>query len=293
MQHYLFYLAYENQNTVDYVTEKLWGPLQAGVVPVYYGAPNVLEHVPNHSIINARDYSVNELAELLTRVASSRELYDAYHAWRTKPLPTHFHQKYDFTRIHSTCRTCQWAYARLYGMQWDATTQTVSEVQRKVCLKSNLLKRPVVEHWSGWVPTALTQATCDLTNDNRVLRMRSLSRTVWEHDGVVDIVVLGGNGRTEWRLTTPLQNPPSFQQIAPGHYRLQDTAVRYTFLVKPKSTVMTADGNAVVVTPNNLRLRLIVEQVDTFHQGADQEENYFGEQMIHDFFHPVQAYVRV
>ena len=57
LRHYLFYLAFENQCVDDYITEKLWGPFEAGVVPIYFGAPNVKEHVPNHSIIHVDDFA--------------------------------------------------------------------------------------------------------------------------------------------------------------------------------------------------------------------------------------------
>lgn len=38
---YKFVIAYENSICNDYITEKLWRPLILGVVPIYFGAPNV------------------------------------------------------------------------------------------------------------------------------------------------------------------------------------------------------------------------------------------------------------
>lgn len=38
---YKFVIAYENSVCNDYITEKLWRPLSLGVVPIYFGAPNV------------------------------------------------------------------------------------------------------------------------------------------------------------------------------------------------------------------------------------------------------------
>jgi hypothetical protein len=55
---YPLYLAFENQNVDDYMTEKLWGALAAGVIPVYWGASNVWHHVPPKSIINVGPRSV-------------------------------------------------------------------------------------------------------------------------------------------------------------------------------------------------------------------------------------------
>lgn len=38
---YKFVIAFENSACEDYVTEKLWRPLAVGVLPIYYGAPNI------------------------------------------------------------------------------------------------------------------------------------------------------------------------------------------------------------------------------------------------------------
>ena len=108
LRYSLFYLAFENQCEDDYVTEKLWSALASGVLPVYFGAPNIHDHVPHNSIINVRDFaSIPVLAEYLLQVASNRSLYESYHSWRKQPsLPPSFLQKYNFTRTHSICRMC-------------------------------------------------------------------------------------------------------------------------------------------------------------------------------------------
>jgi hypothetical protein len=40
----------------DFVDEAVWEALYAGVIPVYYGAANIKDHVPPNSIISAADY---------------------------------------------------------------------------------------------------------------------------------------------------------------------------------------------------------------------------------------------
>jgi hypothetical protein len=53
MRKYKFCLAYENcRHSVGYVTEKMLDCIAAGVVPVYYGAPNVKEHIPSECFID-------------------------------------------------------------------------------------------------------------------------------------------------------------------------------------------------------------------------------------------------
>lgn len=86
MARYKFYLAFENNNNVDYVTEKYFQALMMGTVPgkgnilfvtkfdriwpflVYMGAPNIDTFKPApHSIIKVTDFeSPKELAEYLT-----------------------------------------------------------------------------------------------------------------------------------------------------------------------------------------------------------------------------------
>lgn len=55
----------------DYVTEKLWDCLEAGAVPIYLGAPNILDHLPfgRRSAIFIDDFKdVDELAAHLKKV---------------------------------------------------------------------------------------------------------------------------------------------------------------------------------------------------------------------------------
>jgi hypothetical protein len=40
---------------VGYITEKMIDCIAAGVVPVYYGAPNVKDHIPPECFIDVRD----------------------------------------------------------------------------------------------------------------------------------------------------------------------------------------------------------------------------------------------
>jgi len=156
MNQYLFYLAFENQNAKDYITEKLWGSLfGSGAVPIYYGAPNIHDHVPPNSIIHVQDYpSALELWEHLQRVASNRSLYESYHAWRKQPLPETFVQKYNFTHTHSTCRMCRWAFAKRHGWDWNHDQQTIEDERvllqhRRVCWdkSTGLLVHPFREQW--------------------------------------------------------------------------------------------------------------------------------------------------
>ncbi|KAB5512593.1 hypothetical protein DKX38_029621 [Salix brachista] len=83
MSHYKFVLAIENTWTESYVTEKLFYALDSGSVPIYFGAPNVLEFVPPHSIIDGNKFkSMEELASYVKNIANDPVAYAEYHAWR-------------------------------------------------------------------------------------------------------------------------------------------------------------------------------------------------------------------
>ncbi|CAE8690951.1 unnamed protein product [Polarella glacialis] len=56
-RHYLFLLAFENENSEDYVTEKVWDALFAGTLPVYFGASNIDGFLPANSIVNAAHFA--------------------------------------------------------------------------------------------------------------------------------------------------------------------------------------------------------------------------------------------
>src|SRR6185369_8107970 len=89
---YLFYFAFENSVSDDYVSEKLFDGLVAGTVPVYLGAPNVDEYLhADRCIINVADYaSAAELSKHLIALAKNREKYREYLAWKNAPLRPSF-----------------------------------------------------------------------------------------------------------------------------------------------------------------------------------------------------------
>ncbi|XP_020595241.1 alpha-(1,4)-fucosyltransferase-like, partial [Phalaenopsis equestris] len=83
MSHYKFVLAIENTVADSYVTEKLYYALDAGAVPIYFGAPNVWDFVPPNSIIDGSKFrSMEELASYVKAVADDPVAYAEFHAWR-------------------------------------------------------------------------------------------------------------------------------------------------------------------------------------------------------------------
>ena len=126
LRRYPFYLAYENSADTDYVTEKVFHALEAGVLPVYLGAPNVVDFVPPHSVVRRSDFaSVAALAEHLASLLAHPSKYLEYFAWKHVPLPNSFQHRLAFVGTHAKCRLCRWAYAKKFGFRWSRETQEV------------------------------------------------------------------------------------------------------------------------------------------------------------------------
>ena len=77
LRQYRFSFAYENSRESGYVTEKLWDCFAAGVVPIYSGAPNICEYVPEDCMIHRERFqSDEELVAFLQ--AMTQEEWEGY-----------------------------------------------------------------------------------------------------------------------------------------------------------------------------------------------------------------------
>ena len=83
---YLFYLAIENSECADYVSEKVWrNAFTSGMVPIVSSSARVRYStvLPPHSYFDLADYDSMEKAnEALQHIAVDPSLYATYHQWR-------------------------------------------------------------------------------------------------------------------------------------------------------------------------------------------------------------------
>ena len=80
---YMFYLAFENSECNDYVTEKFFATLEMDIVPIVRGGANYSAIAPPGSYIDTNDYSsAQELAEELKRLSNAREEYLNFFTWK-------------------------------------------------------------------------------------------------------------------------------------------------------------------------------------------------------------------
>uniref|UniRef100_A0A8D8SEM5 Fucosyltransferase n=1 Tax=Cacopsylla melanoneura TaxID=428564 RepID=A0A8D8SEM5_9HEMI len=83
---YKFYLAFENSNCVDYITEKLYiNGLSHNVLPIVMGArpEDYKKAAPINSYIHVDDFpSAKHLAEYLNKLDANDTLYNQYFRWK-------------------------------------------------------------------------------------------------------------------------------------------------------------------------------------------------------------------
>ncbi|KAM3611556.1 uncharacterized protein V6R79_020466 [Siganus canaliculatus] len=82
----VFYLAFENSEATDYISEKLWmNAFQAGAIPVVLGPSRATYEAlaPPASFIHVADFkSTADLAAYLKHTAADRRTYESYFQWR-------------------------------------------------------------------------------------------------------------------------------------------------------------------------------------------------------------------
>ena len=102
---YKFVFAFENTEESHYVTEKVYTGLRSGAVPIYRGAPEVAEHVPEGSVIFADKFdSAKALGEHLRALLDDeRGAYAAHHRWNLQA----FAQMETVRQCPWQCRVCE------------------------------------------------------------------------------------------------------------------------------------------------------------------------------------------
>ena len=56
LQNYEFCLCFENMSMDGYITEKIFDCLYAGTIPLYMGAPDILDYIPEDVFVDCRKY---------------------------------------------------------------------------------------------------------------------------------------------------------------------------------------------------------------------------------------------
>ena len=137
LSNYKFHLAWENQYSAEYVTEKVYHSLLAGSIPVYVGPLDITRFVPPDSIIDARKFSFNMslLADYLNHLLRNETALNRYHTWRSESTLLKFEKIFSGTKTSKECRVCRFLLAKKYGQNWDKKEQTITptNTKKKIC----------------------------------------------------------------------------------------------------------------------------------------------------------------
>jgi hypothetical protein len=91
---YMFYLALENSECRDYISEKLGNAMKAGAIPIVSDSVtgyNRFLPLNNRIIINVQDFaSTRDLALYIMKVSQNESLYREYHTFRKKSVAQDF-----------------------------------------------------------------------------------------------------------------------------------------------------------------------------------------------------------
>ncbi|XP_017859044.1 PREDICTED: alpha-(1,3)-fucosyltransferase B [Drosophila arizonae] len=129
---YKFMIAIENGVCEDYITEKYWRPLIAGIIPIYFGSPSIRDWEPHlNSAVYVSDFAnASALAAHLHFLAENATAYDTYRSHklnRANPiansmllqhlLTRRYHaepQKAELSLFHKfECLMCEYASSTL------------------------------------------------------------------------------------------------------------------------------------------------------------------------------------
>lgn len=96
---YKFTIAFENHMADGYTTEKLWGPLSVGSIPIYWGNPQIGREVDSEAFINCNEFD-NDFEEVIKRVKEIDADEERYmYMLQKAPLKSNFDSGYRNFRL--------------------------------------------------------------------------------------------------------------------------------------------------------------------------------------------------
>jgi hypothetical protein len=79
LRHYKFNIAFENESSPGYTTEKILDPLLSGAIPIYWGNPGIADDFAPGSYVNAMNFSSDEeLVDAIREIDQNDDLFRQY-----------------------------------------------------------------------------------------------------------------------------------------------------------------------------------------------------------------------
>ena len=125
IRNYKIHLAFENGDSTNFVTDKIYQAFDAGVLPVWMGTRDISEAVPKGSYIDVADFdSPKSLALYLAKVLANDTRYQSYFEWKHKPFDEEFEKRFRVLwSVPITCRLCRYVDAYKNNLEWDQYRQ--------------------------------------------------------------------------------------------------------------------------------------------------------------------------
>ena len=96
-------------------------------------------------------------------------------------------------------------------------------------------------------------------------------------------------------METPMWGEFHAEETSCHVFTLQNDVTRMTILTSWEAAVESPHHNAIDITLEPSfdisRVRVIIEDVDKFHKGADKVKSYFAQVMEKDFLTPMEAFI--
>jgi hypothetical protein len=325
LKKHLFHLVTDATHDPDFVDDAVWQALYAGVIPVYYGATNIKDHVPPNSIISAADYGQKVgMAERINEVANDRALWESYHEWRKHPFPAKLKAKYDFLHASPFCRMCRWSHAKKYGLGWNHSSQQVvaKAMGGRTCFcRSGAIMYPFQESWMTPTLSRDARGTCNHNwRNNATIKASDMNvnRTALQHDGVVDLRVDQVSHAEEElvvRLEFPVKNSggaffSNVHQLVPSDMvslmtsiAIQDDRSRVTIVCNWPTRVWSPSEGIIQIAVQSSdeapqlkdetrTIRIIPEDVDPLRDvRTEYSLSPYAKRVIEDFSKPLELYI--
>ncbi|GKY94691.1 hypothetical protein MPSEU_000434600 [Mayamaea pseudoterrestris] len=316
------HLAFEESTEKDHITDIVWESLLSGAVPAVLGSANIAQYLPPNSVIDSSLFNGwTNYAEFVKSVAENKTRWEAYHKWRTDEAAiAAFEARMNFTHTGAQCRTCRWAYSKLYGLGWDHKQQVVRNtiIPRRLCVEetTGMTSQPFRESWGA--SSAPAAATGDCKSLAAETIVGNLKRTVVQHDGVVDVLIssLSDAVATEdvvIRMQTGVRNgegayfPHTHTLVNTARGSLyssatiQDEGSRITALASWDTVIQSLEEGSIEVvvqqkgeslpTTSVRRIRVITEDTHPIHDKMTEFfPTSFCKRMIKDFVDPIAMF---
>jgi alpha-1,3-fucosyltransferase len=115
LNHYWFYMSFENSLCTDYVTEKVYNKMYQNAVVVLFNGANMTKFLPPHSYIDANDFKTpKDLAKYLIHLTKNPNEYLQYFWWR-RHYSILSDTRQDYRRICNALNSPEQEEKKVYG----------------------------------------------------------------------------------------------------------------------------------------------------------------------------------